>query len=107
MMLGEIAYMHIATISAVSIIAGYGLDIRGSISDRGMIFLFTASSVSGVHRYSYLMGTGGALSSVLMGQGVKMTTHFHLVPISRRVELYFHFSIRLHEPITVATRSKA
>jgi hypothetical protein len=29
------------------------------------------------------------------------------VPISRRVELYFHFSIRLHEPITVATRSKA
>jgi hypothetical protein len=35
--------MLIAAITAVSITASYGLDIRGSISGRGMIFLFRAS----------------------------------------------------------------
>jgi hypothetical protein len=28
--------------------------------------------------------------------GVKLTTHLHLVLMSRKVELYFHSSIRFH-----------
>jgi hypothetical protein len=36
--------MHIAIITAVRITAGYVLDIRGSISDRDMIFLFYTAS---------------------------------------------------------------
>jgi hypothetical protein len=45
---------------------------------------------SGAQPAPYPTGTG-ALSS-----GVKLTIHLHLVPRSRKVELYLHSTIRLH-----------
>jgi hypothetical protein len=38
----------------------------------------------------------GFFPQVQSGRGVKLTTHLHLVPRSRMVELYLHSLIRLH-----------
>jgi hypothetical protein len=53
------------------------------------IFPFsTVSKISSwAHPASYTMGSS---------QGVKVTTHFHLVPRSKMVELYLHSPIHLH-----------
>jgi hypothetical protein len=45
---------------------------------------------------SYPMGTGGSLPKGKVAGGVKLTTHLHLVPRSRTVELYLHSSMCLH-----------
>jgi hypothetical protein len=42
------------------------------------------------------MGTGGLFPWVYSGRGVKLTTHLHLVPRSRMLELYFHSPIYLY-----------
>jgi hypothetical protein len=46
---------------------------------------------------SYVMGTEGSFPGVNW-QGLKVTTHLHLEPRSRKVELYLrvYSSIRLH-----------
>jgi hypothetical protein len=38
----------------------------------------------------------GALSPGVKRQGMKLTTHLHLVPRSRKMELYLHSPICLH-----------
>jgi hypothetical protein len=47
--------------SSVSFVSDYGLDDRGSISDRGRIFSSSlcVQTGSGAHPASYPMGTGG------------------------------------------------
>jgi hypothetical protein len=39
---------------------------------------------------SYPAGIGGPLTQKESGRGVKLTTHLHILPISRMVELYLH-----------------
>jgi hypothetical protein len=42
------------------------------------------------------MGIEETLPGGLSGRGVKLTTHLHLVPRSRKVEPYLHSPTRLH-----------
>jgi hypothetical protein len=51
---------------------------------------------SGAHSASYPMNTGGSFLWGQSGRGVKLTTHLHLMPSSRKVELYLHFPICLY-----------
>jgi hypothetical protein len=47
------------------------------------------------------MGTGSFFSGDKrgLGVGVNLTTHLHIVPRSKMVELYLHSAIRLHEVV--------
>jgi hypothetical protein len=56
------------------------------------IFLFSTASRTALGPPSYPTGTGGFLP----GWGVKLTTHFQLVPWSRMVELYHRSSTLLY-----------
>jgi hypothetical protein len=70
-----------------------GLDSR-----QGKIFFSFPHSPDRLeaHPASYPMGTGGSFSRAESGGGVKLTTHLHLVPRLRMVELYLHFLIYIH-----------
>jgi hypothetical protein len=72
---------------------GTGWTARGSIRDRGK------RSFSAPQRPDWLWGQPSLLSNGYRGlspRGVKLTTHLHLVPKSRMVELYLHSPICLH-----------
>jgi hypothetical protein len=73
--------------SAVGMETGYKLVGPGSIpSKTKFIFLLhRVQTDSGAHPVSYSMGTGGLFP---WGLGVKLTTHIHVVPRSRKVEQY-------------------
>jgi hypothetical protein len=75
----------------------YGLDDRGSIPGRAEQFSLRHSvqTLSGIHPVFYPMGTGDSSPVCRAAGGVKLTTHLHLVPRSRMMELYLHFPIRL------------
>jgi hypothetical protein len=76
---------------------GYGLDGRGSVPDRGKIFLlFIASRPALKPTQTPKQWVQGALSSRVKQQEVKMKSHLHIVLRSRMVELYLHSSTRLH-----------
>jgi hypothetical protein len=76
---------------------GYGQDGPGSIP--GM-----ERFLSSPQRPEQLWGPPSPLSNGYRGlyptgyssRGVKLTTHLHLVPMSRMVQLYLHFPICLH-----------
>jgi hypothetical protein len=75
---------------------GYGLDGRGSISDKGKNFLFSTTSRSTLGpTQPPISGVLAAISPGVKRRGVKLTNQFHLVPMSRIVELYLYSSIRL------------
>jgi hypothetical protein len=79
--------------TSVGIATGYGFDSRGLIPGRGKrcSVVYSLQTGSGAHPASYPMGTGGRFPR----RGVKLTTHLHLVPRSRMLELYLHFLICL------------
>jgi hypothetical protein len=52
---------------------------------RDFSLFHNAQTGSGAHPASYVMDTGGK-----GGRDVKLTTHLHLVPRLRMVELYLH-----------------
>jgi hypothetical protein len=70
---------------------GQGLDDRSSIPSRGnngTFFLFTTTSPDEI------WGSPSLLSNGYLGQrgrDVNLTTHLHLMPRLKKVELYFHF----------------
>jgi hypothetical protein len=73
-----------------SIVTVYRLDGRGSLPTGAKDF---SSSLcvqidSGAHPASYSMGTGGPFPWVKRGRGVTLTTHRHLVPMSRVSKSY-------------------
>jgi hypothetical protein len=83
--------------SSVGIATVYGMDRRGSIPGKGKrVFSYT-------QLWDRLWGPPSLLYSgywgISLGQGgwgVKLTTHFHVVPRPGMVELYFYSPIRLH-----------
>jgi hypothetical protein len=77
---------------------GYGLDGPVSIPGRAKFsLLHGVQTDSGANPItSYPMGIGGDFPRGYSGQDPKLTTHFHLVPRSRMVELYLHSPICLH-----------
>jgi hypothetical protein len=86
---GRVVYMV-----RVGIVMGYGLGGRGSIPGRDNRFFSTPqhpapapSLLSNGYRRLYPWG--------VKRPGVELTTHLHLVPSSRIVELYLHSPIRL------------
>jgi hypothetical protein len=78
--------------SSVSIVTGYGLGYRmkGFDSRRGLGIFFVTASGPALRSTQppYPVGNGNSYT----GRGVKLTTHFHLVPRLRmRGAMYFHF----------------
>jgi hypothetical protein len=67
--------------SSVSIATAYGLGGRGSIPGKGKrcSLLHSVQTGSVAHPASYTMGTVGSFPGVNR-QGMKLTTHLHLVP---------------------------
>jgi hypothetical protein len=81
--------------SSVSIAMGYGLDGQGLIPGRSKRFVSTPQHPRGPPS---LLSNGyrGPFPQGWSNQGVKPTTHLHLLLRSRMVELYFHSSVLLH-----------
>jgi hypothetical protein len=80
--------------SSVFIATGYGLDGRGSIPDMDRDFAYPAPSRPALGpTQPPVQWVPGALSLGVNGRVVKLTTHLHLVPRSRMVELYLHSPI--------------
>jgi hypothetical protein len=75
-----------------------GLDGHGSVQGQGKeTSLFSKRSDRLWDPPSVLYrGYWGIFPRWKSGQGVKLTTHFQLVPTSRMVELYLHSPIRFH-----------
>jgi hypothetical protein len=70
-----------------------GLDGQGTIPGRGNTDFSLIDRVhvgSGAHPASYPMGTGGLFQREESDRGVKLTTHLHLVPRSRKMEPNLH-----------------
>jgi hypothetical protein len=81
---------------SIGIARGYGLDGFGSIPGSVRFSPFSQLPVR-------LWGSPTLLSSgyrVLSGRGVKLTTHFHLVPRPRKVVLFLHYH-RYHHGIVL------
>jgi hypothetical protein len=76
--------------SSVGIVTGYMLDGPGSIPG-------SARFLISPQRPDRLCGPLSLLSNGY--RGVKLTTHLHLVPRSRMVELYLHSPICLHSVV--------
>jgi hypothetical protein len=76
----------------------YGLDGRGSIPGRDEIFLFFITGLDWLWGPPSLISNGyrGLFPRGQSGRGVKLTTHLHLVPRSRMVELNLRFPICLY-----------
>jgi hypothetical protein len=92
---------HILTLycflGSVGIATGYRLDCRGSFPGRGKIFLFSTSSRSALGPTQPPIQLEPELfAREQSGQGLKLTTHLHLVPRSRTVNPDLHFPICLH-----------
>jgi hypothetical protein len=79
-------------VSSVSIATGWTVEVRFSAGSSSSLFL-SVQTVSDTHPGSYLMGTGGLFPGKKSGLGMKLTSHLHLVPRSRMMELYLHFTI--------------
>jgi hypothetical protein len=62
---------------------------------QGFSFLHSVQTYSEANPISYPMGTGASFHGSKK-RGVKPTTYFHLVPRSRKMELYLHSPICLH-----------
>jgi hypothetical protein len=79
--------------NSVGIATGYELDCRGSIPGRGR-------SISSTPQHTdQLWGPPSLLYNGCCGENRrrrKLTTHLHLVPRPRMVELYLHSQTRLH-----------
>jgi hypothetical protein len=58
--------------------------------------LHSVQTGSGTHPGSYPIGIGIPSPEDKAAGGVKLTTHLHLVPRSRKMELYLHSLIELH-----------
>jgi hypothetical protein len=89
---GKYIFRIFIQVNGVSKAKGYGLHGRGSIAGRGKIFLFsTACRLTSRPAQPPIQWVPGAFSL-----GVKLTTHLHLLPRSRMVELYLHSLICLN-----------
>jgi hypothetical protein len=85
------------TFSAVGIATGYEMDGLGSIPGNAKYcLLHSVQTGYEAHPASYPMGTGNDFPVGKAVRGVKLTTHLHLVPRSRMVELYLYSLICLH-----------
>jgi hypothetical protein len=73
--------------SSVGISTGYGLDGWGSITGRGQKLFSTVSRPTVWPTQAPVQCVPGAQS----GLNVKLTTHIHLEPKPRTMELYLHF----------------
>jgi hypothetical protein len=90
-------YIYMYMYWYIGIPIGYGLWGQGSIPDMGRFF----SSPQHTDRpwgppSPGSNGYRGLFPWDYSSRGVKLTTHLHLVPKSRMVELYFHSPICLH-----------
>jgi hypothetical protein len=63
----------------------------------GKIVLHNVQIGSGVHSASYTRATRGSIPRRKAAGDVKLTTHLHLVPRSRMMDLYLYSPIRLHD----------
>jgi hypothetical protein len=84
--------------SSVAIATGYNLEVQGSMPGKGKKFFSTLQHPDRLCGPLTFLSKGywGLFPKGETGRSVKLTTHLHLVPRSRLVELYFHSPIRLH-----------
>jgi hypothetical protein len=67
-----------------------------SREDQEFSLLHVIQTGFGVHLTSYPMGSRCSFPGGKSGRGMKLTTHFHPLPRSRKVDLYIHSPICLH-----------
>jgi hypothetical protein len=84
--------------TSVGTVMDYWLDGRGSIPGRGKRFFSTPQWPHRLWAPLSLLTTGNSwlFYRVWDGRFVALNTHFHLLPRSRMVQLYFHSPIHLH-----------
>jgi hypothetical protein len=76
---------------SVYIQTGYDLDGSGSIPGRGKVFLFSTAFRPALGPTNPpIPRIPAAISPGVKRPGMKLTTHLHLVPRSRMVDLYLH-----------------
>jgi hypothetical protein len=71
-------------------------EVQFPIGARNFSLLHNAQTGSGVYPDCYTVVIGGCFPEVKVPEGVKLTTHLQLVPMSKMVEVYLHSPIRLH-----------
>jgi hypothetical protein len=83
--------------SSVGIATSYELDGRGSIPGKGKDFSLFHKVQTALEPH-YAVGIRGSTQGY-SGRGVKLTTHLHLVPRSRMMQLYLYSPVRLHDMV--------
>jgi hypothetical protein len=79
-----------------SIVTGWTARVQFPGGGRDFCLLHSVQTGSGAHPASCTMGMGSFFLRGKAAGDVKVTSHLHLVPKSRMVELYPHFPIQLH-----------
>jgi hypothetical protein len=74
---------------------GWKIGVRFPAGASDFTHLHIVQTGTGAHPASYIMSTRGSFPGGKRPD-VKLTTHLHLVPRSKTVELYLHSLIRLH-----------
>jgi hypothetical protein len=82
--------------SSIVIATGWTVGIRTPVRAREFSLLNNVQTGSGAHPDSYQADTGDCYSGGKEAGDVKLTTHLHLVPKSKMMELCVHSPIRLH-----------
>jgi hypothetical protein len=70
---------------------GWTVEVLFAGGARDLSLLHGVQTGSGAHPASYIMGIEGSFPGDKSGCCVKLTTHLHLMPRSRMVEIYLHF----------------
>jgi hypothetical protein len=82
----------------ITLATGYGLDYPGSSFGMDKMFLLSTPyrPATGSTQHCIQWVPGALSPEGKAGRGVKLTTYLHLIPRSRKMELYLNFPICLH-----------
>jgi hypothetical protein len=86
--------------SSVGIVKNCTAVVQFPLGVTDFCLLLSVYTGSGAHSASYPMGTVGSFPGGKDAWGIKLTSHLHLVPRSRMVELYLHSPIRPYANFT-------
>jgi hypothetical protein len=83
--------MHLSSVGIAMGCSAEGIGVRFPAGAKYFSVLRNVQTGSGAHPDFYPMDTGGCFPGRVKRQGREANTHLHLVPRSRKVELYLHY----------------